>query len=782
MSWIVEEKGFSKENIALNGNKYLLGNGYMGYRGTMEEYDKDQLVACNLAGLYDKVGDQWREPVNAPNGLFTTLSCDDGVLLDICTNEPVEHSQSLDIRRGLHQRVTVFNAPEDNKVTVISERFLSLANVHLICMKYSFQVLKNCRISVETGIDGDVWDINGPHLKDIKAAVKEDLIVLDSVSNELACPVSVAEGILLKSTQFGGIRFEGNQSGDIHGIFKCDPKIRIRTHDNKVLRKITVEAQPDETYTLYKYVTVYTGNDGVEDVSLSSAEDCQKAVDKGYDALLAENTEQWHERWRCVDVRINGDEEAQFALRYSIYHLLSIAPAHSDRMSIPARGLSGQVYKGAIFWDTEMFMLPFFLYTDPAIAKNLIRYRIHTLDGARRKAAEYGFRGAYYAWESQDTGDDACTHFSVTDVFTGRPMRTYFRDKQIHISCDVVYGIWKYVEQTGDESILLEGGAEVILECARFLLSHAYYKKDKNRMEILDVTGPDEYHERVNNNAFTNIMAGYTLEVAESTVEFLKNKKETYYRGLMERLDYEKELDGIHEMKELLYIPQPDRNTLVIEQFDGYHRLEDVSLKDLKGRILDPKEYLGGGNGLASVTKIIKQADTVLMLNLFKERYSHEVKKANWEYYEPRTEHGSSLSPCVYALLAADIGNHQWAYKYFMKAAMIDLTGKSKQYAGTIYIGGTHPAANGGAWMAAVLGFAGIGISGRTVVVRPHLPEKWESVAFQIVFLGQCFSIEVGKTEIKVKADDQNSEAVVFDICGQVMECKIGQNISGELK
>jgi len=193
--------------------------------------------------------------------------------------------------------------------------------------------------------------------------------------------------------------------------------------------------------------------------------------------------------------------------------------------------------------------------------------------------------------------------------------------------------------------------------------------------------------------------------------------------------------------------------------------------------MINPNEYLGGGNGLAASTKIIKQADTVLMLNLFKDRYPYSVKKANWEYYEPRTEHGSSLSPCVYALLATDIGNPEWAYKYFRKTAMIDLTGESKQYAGTIYIGGTHPAANGGAWMTAVLGFAGVSISDGAITIKPQLPDKWESISFHVIFRGQSFEVEAGKKRIKVKASEKNSENILFNIYGQLKECKAGQEI-----
>ncbi len=759
MSWIIEEKGFKREKTELNGSKFLLGNGYMGYRGTMEEFAKDRLVACNLLGLYDQAGDKWREPVNAPNGFFSVLRCDD-VSVDILEIETEEHAQCLNIKSGLHQRKSTFIMPGGNCITVGTERFLSLVNVHLMCMKYTFSVSKKCRIVINTGIDGDVWDINGPHLAEIEPATECGLIVLNSRTGELGCRVSVAEGM------------ESN--------FTADEE--IVTEDKRIIRKIALEAQPDEEYAFCKYVAVYTDNDGVEDASGASVKDCLDAIDRGYEELAAGHAEKWSKLWEASDVKIGGDDEAQLALRYSIYHLLSIAPTHSDRASIPARGLSGQVYKGAVFWDTEMFMLPFFICTNPQMAKNLVRYRVHTLDGARRKAAEYGYRGAYYAWESQDTGDDACTLFNVTDVFTGRPVRTYFRDKQIHISADVVYGIWQYYKLTGDEDILLEGGAEVILECARFMVSYAYFKKDRNRYEILDVTGPDEYHERVNNNAFTNVMVKHTLEVAQATLKHLKNKYKAEYMGLMRKLDYETELENIREMKELLYIPQPDVHSLVIEQFDGYHRLEDIGLKELKNRIIHPDEYLGGGNGLAAATGIIKQADTVLMLNLFKDRYSNDVKKANWDYYEPRTEHGSSLSSCVYALLAADTGNPEWAYRYFMKTATIDLTGESKQYAGTIYIGGTHPAANGGAWMAAVLGFGGVSFDDEMVSLNPRLPSKWETLKFTLILRGQVFNISIDRNFVILQPEESNTRDLCFNVGGKAVICQAGRSISVNYK
>ncbi len=239
---------------------------------------------------------------------------------------------------------------------------------------------------------------------------------------------------------------------------------------------------------------------------------------------------------------------------------------------------------------------------------------------------------------------------------TGRDLRTYFRDKQVHISGDVAMAMWQYFQLTGDDTLLREGGAEVILECARFYSSYAYCNAEKGRYEILDVTGPDEYHERVHNNAFTNTVVQETFVIAHAVVGHLRRKHPALLRALLKKLRIAAELPGFREAAAKLYVPAPDARTGVIEQFDGYHELQETTVAALKARMLHPHEYLGGGQGLAVQTQIIKQADVVMMLNLFKSRYSAAVKRANWEYYEPRTEHGSSLSACAYALVAAEFG------------------------------------------------------------------------------------------------------------------------------
>jgi nigerose phosphorylase len=748
--FILTATDFHKADAELNGSKFLLGNGYAGYRGTLEEYVKDSQVAVTVAGLYDKAGDAWREPVNAPNGFYTVLSAG-GEVLHAGAHAPARHQQTLDMRRAVHGRETVFKTGA-NEIRVRSERFLSLDDVHLMAMKYQVKAARAERLVIRTGVDGDVWDLNGPHLVELHASQVQDRIVVNARTHE------------------------GHRLTVVEAIDRDFGSERVVLEGKTALREITIDAEPGREYTFVKLVSLFTSKDGVDSPEAAALESSAAASRRGYRALYLRHAQAWEARWSRSDVVIGGDPEGQLALRYSLYQLYLVAPVHTDKLSIPARGLSGQTYKGAIFWDTEMFMLPFFLYTDPALAKNLVKYRCHTLGGARRKAAEYGYRGAFYAWESQETGDDACTHFNVTDVFTGRPMRTYFRDKQIHISADVVYGIWQYYLITGDDSVLFEGGAEVILECARFFYSYAYFKPGKNRFEVLDVTGPDEYHERVHNNAFTNAAVKYSLDTAARVVELLTRKDVPYCNALIDRIGIRDELAGLRAMAEGLYVPAPDPQSLVIEQFDGYERLEDLALQELKRRVQDPNEYLGGGCGLATTTKIIKQADVAVMLHVFKNDHSQEVKRANWAYYEPRTEHGSSLSACIYALVAADIGQSDRAYDYFLKTATVDLSGDYKRFVGTLYIGGTHPAANGGAWMAAVLGFGGLNADGDVLKIRPSLPARWTSLGYRVRFRGEDYRVDATHGEVTITASPDNKTAARLEVAGKPLQIAAGQS------
>ena len=724
-NWIIEEKEFFQEKITSNGNKFLVGNGYMGIRGTLQEYEKEEFPAINLAGIYDQVGDAWREPLNAPNGLYTYIEFA-GKPYRLPEDLPSDHCMALDYRHGIFYRDTKWNTG-DGVIEVKAERFASLDEKHLIAMKYSVCANSDGEVKLYTGIDADVWDINGPHYDEVLIYDSEQLIQAVGVTHENKDRVCVCEAY---STEF-------------------PLQEQIIKEGRRILRALTFHAEANMTYHIYKFISVYTSKDCTDYQDKGNAL-VKKAKEEGYESILKKHITEWEKKWNISEVIIEGDDAAMEALNYSIYHLHCIAPRHADSLSIAARGLSGQTYKGAVFWDTEMFMLDFFLFTEPEVAKTLLKYRIATLDGAKKKAQSYGYQGAFYAWESQEGGYDACSDYNVVDVFTGRPMRTYFKDKQIHISSAVVYGIMRYVDYTGNYDLLTEGGIEVIIECARFYYDLLVKKVHLDQYELHDVIGPDEYHERVNNNAYTNRMAKYTFESALRVISLLAELDSNLTSRLNQQYDLASLMEIFQDAASKIYIPQPDPTTKIIEQFDGYERLEEVTLEELRGRLLNEKEYWGGANGIASHTKIIKQADVVTMLNLFSQEYSEEILLKNWEYYEPRTEHGSSLSACMYSMLACKCHMPDKAYPLFLKSATADLTGKGKEWAGLIYIGGTHPASSGGAYMTAVEGFAGVHQEKGELKVSPNMPTNWDRMLCKVIYRGDVYQIEITKNQAKI--------------------------------
>ncbi|MCR4695115.1 MAG: glycoside hydrolase family 65 protein [Pseudobutyrivibrio sp.] len=699
MEWIIKAEEFDPDKVEWNGTRFLLGNGRIGVRGTLDEYGKDQCVAVNMAGVYDQVEGKWREPVNAPNPAYTYILVD-GERYSLPDREPASHQEGLDFKKGIFFRKTLFITPR-GRVEISSERFCHYSYGDLICMTYHVRADFNCEIEIYTGIDNEIWDLNGPHLKNTRLYEEDGVLISANETQEKKIPVATGE--------------------KIHVDFRCERQV-IQEND-KILHRLTFIAEKDREYSFYKFMTVEKGP-GAAERAKSAALDF---YEKGYEMLYLDQVSVWGKSWDESRVEIKGNEEDETRINYCIYQLKILAPRFDKDLSVPARGLSGQTYKGAVFWDTEMFILDYFLYSDPEVAKTLIEYRIKGLKGAKIKAKEYGYEGAFYAWESQEDGFDACSDYNVTDVFSGRDMRTFFRDKQVHISAAVVFGIIKYIKATGDTTILKDGADELIIECAKFYDSLLLKKVHSDKYEIHDVIGPDEYHERVNNNLYTNLMAKMVFEEAIKLLEEgeLRSRFEDDYKHI--------------------FIPTPNKDG-VIPQFDGYFSLEDATLDEVRSRILNPKEYWGGAYGVASWTQVIKQADVVTALELFAQEYDRDILKANLDYYQSRTEHGSSLSACMYGLLHLQLDEVEKAYPFFEKTSTADLVQGGKQWAGNIYIGGSHPAAAGGAYQMMIYGFLGLSFEDGKISMKPRLPKDWEEVKIRLKYRGNVYEIiEEGK-------------------------------------
>ncbi|MFP4300945.1 MAG: glycosyl hydrolase family 65 protein [Spirochaetaceae bacterium] len=754
-TWDIHETSYDPKQIVATGSNFMTGNGYLGYRGTFGYSRKDEYVACIVTDTYDMADGTWKELVNAPNPLYLSVEVD-GEPLRLGRGDYAEYSRGLEFRQG---RFTARGSWEGRKISsYLEQRFASYANLHAIPGRTEITGEPGALLAVQCGIDGDVWSLNGEHFVSYEPSIREGRLYVTAVTGEHSITVVSAVSNVVKE-----------------GVIRSD---KVRYGAKSVFRDLEVELSKEGRAVIESYALIYSSND--LDDPVGAARDDMGILEKhGYEAALREHRSIWDEMWRDYDTVIEGDEFSQTLLRYNSYHNIIATPAHTDHLPIGARGLSCQAYQGAAFWDQEIFNLPMFLYARPEIARNILTYRYKTLNGARKKARDLGYEGAFYAWISGDTGEEICPSYFFVDVLSGRKIRNHFNDWQIHISPDIVYAVSKYLEVTGDRSFLKEGGAEIAMEVARFIYSRVHYAPARDRYEILRVLGPDEYHENVDNNAFTNYQCRFALEFALRLRRELEEEDPAFLEELDRRLGVEPgELETWRDIADRLYVPTPREEDRLIEQFDGYFDHEDITPEKLKERLKDPGEYWGWPNGIAVATQVSKQADVTQLFMLHPDVYDRETMKRNWEYYEPRTQHGSSLSPSVYSITASWIGHVEEAYDYFLKSGTVDLFNSSKAVSGGTFIGGIHTAACGAAWQMVTIGFAGLRATEEGFDFHPHLPERWTRLRFSLSWRGNRLSVEVTPDEIEVSSGKDNPGAPVVRLDETEQRVGPGETVS----
>jgi trehalose/maltose hydrolase-like predicted phosphorylase len=476
----------------------------------------------------------------------------------------------------------------------------------------------------------------------------------------------------------------------------------------------------------------------------------------GWRGVLAEHETAWASRWQFSDVEVDGDDAAQQALRFAIYHLNSAANPADERVSIGARALTGDDYHGHVFWDTEIYLLPFYILTWPGAARALLMYRFRTLGAARAKSARMGWRGALYAWESADSGAEATPEEvigadrQVIDILSGR--------EEQHISADVAYAVWQYWQATGDETFLRDAGAEILLETGRFWASRALLEVDGYR-HIRDVIGPDEYHEHIDDNAFTNVMARWNIRRAIDVAALLRDRWPACWKSLSSRLGLDNaELNQWAKAADTIAIGL-DPNTGLFEQFAGYFGLEEIDLADYAGRSVPMDVVLGRERTQGS--QVIKQADVVALLGLLPDEFVGETGAANFQYYERRCGHGSSLSRAMHGFVAARLGYSEMALRYFRQTAAIDLADTH-----VAIDGGIHIAALGGVWLTAVFGFAGLSLRHDGVAIDPQLPAAWSSLGFGFQWRGRRLTIRIHQASQCLKATLEEGEPMTLVVGG----------------
>ncbi len=487
---------------------------------------------------------------------------------------------------------------------------------------------------------------------------------------------------------------------------------------------------------VHRLVAVDRDGDAGASASLARAEA------EGIDGLRARHRRAWRERWVDADVVVEGDPGAQRDLRFALYHLISAGDPESDRASIGARALTGPGYRGHVFWDTEIFVLPFFVWTHPETARALLAYRHRTLPAARAKAARLGYAGALYAWESADTGEETTPEFVWLP--DGIRLTILTGVQEHHIAADVAWAVCHYRQVTGDDGFMAEMGAEIVLETARFWASRAEVGPD-GRHHIRMVIGPDEYHEGVDDNAYTNVLARWNLQAADRLCDELPAVAAALGVDAGERARWLGVAGGL--------VDGFDPETLRYEQFDGFYELEGVRAVDLAPRPFTGEMVVGVER--LRTTQVVKQADVIMLGLLLPDLVGPDVAAANYRYYEPRTSHGSSLSPAIHALVAARVGDLEAAEGYFDLAGGVDLDNRM----GNAH-DGVHIATMGGLWQAAVFGFGGVRADGDALRVDPCPSRSWRSLAFALQWRGVHVHVEVTTDQLVLDLDGPAAVAI----------------------
>jgi trehalose/maltose hydrolase-like predicted phosphorylase len=743
-AWILSHEGYNVQTESAVESRFALGNGFLGMRAARSVSRGPTWVSwlgyvrwaswprCYVAGLFDIPNTEPPVPALVPVADWSRVRIVlDGEPLLAREGKVIVGTRRLDLRRGLLLSAWTHRTPAGVTIMGRELRLLSLADraVGLQFMKLSLD-----RDDVEVRLEAN-FGLAGLGMEPLR------------LERDLGAWRTEGTGKSVAMTGAATLRLGGDPVAPGRPF-----PLRWEWHWRSVAGQ---EAEFD------RLVAVARADTPADDPAPITAGALERSRAVGWRAVLAEHEAAWDARWAAGDVVIEGDEGLQRALRFAVYHLTSAANPADNHVSIGARGLTGDAYFGHVFWDTEIYLLPFYTAVWPEAARALLMYRFHTLPGARAKAAYLGCKGALYAWESADTGVETTPEHVVAP--DGTPVHILTGRMEHHISADVAYAVWQYWRATGDEDFLLQAGAEILLDTARFWASRAVAESD-GRRHIRHTIGPDEYHEDVDDNAFTNVMARWNIVRALETMDLLRARWPDRADALQGKLALgDDELaDWRDAIKHIVTGLVPA--TGLYEQFAGFHALEPLDLSAYADITVPIDVVIGRERTQRS--QVVKQADVVALIALLPGEFPSAMAETNFRHYEPRCAHGSSLSAGLHALVAARLGDAEMALRYLRETAALDLDPDPNS------AGGVRIAGLGGLWQAVILGFAGLDLLGETLGIEPKLPPQWRSLSFRVCWKGRSVAIRV---------DDGRVQARL--VTGQAMDIRISgttRNLTAE--
>jgi alpha,alpha-trehalose phosphorylase len=731
--WRIIESNFQKNRLPGNETIFTVGNGYIGMRGNLEEKTDSFQDGTYINGFYESQPIIYGETaygyarnsqtmLNVPDAKGITLWVD-GQPFNPLTGILTSHERILDMQRGILARDVVWESPSGVKAAIHTERLVSFHERHLAVITFSVEVFDNdVEIIIESSLDGGIRNQAGGKDPRVGSALKEP--VLESreqvVDGSLAAMRHITRG-----TRFHLVSAMENQ-------LESDNPYTLTTEKNEKSITFSYRILPERktAVRLIKYITYYTSLDHPADKLMSlSKETIAGAKEKGAGFYFSSQRQYLDDFWEKSDITVEGDPAIQQSLRFNLFHLLQ-STGQNGRTSIAAKGLTGEGYEGHYFWDSEIYVLPFFTYTQPRIARKLVEYRYRSLDKARERASEMSHIGALYSWRTIN-GEECSAYYPAGTA-------------QYHINADIIYAIRRYIEATGDLNFLKTGGAEMLFETARFwsdlgdFIPHKDAQGGDGHFCINCVTGPDEYTAIVNNNTYTNLMAKDHLAYAAVTARRMMREYPEDFQRVAKKISLgDEEIEKWEKAAALMYVPF-DPKLAIHPQDDTFL---DKAVWDFEGTPKESYPLLLHYHPLVIYRhQVLKQPDVVLALFLQGNRFSTAEKKRNFDYYDPLTTGDSSLAPCIQSVIATEIGYAELAYKYFMKTARIDLedSNRNVKY-------GVHTAAMAGTWISLVYGFAGMRDYGGKLSFRPQIPAAWKRLRFSLTVRGCVLEVDIRK-------------------------------------
>lgn len=726
--WQLEETGFDASSLGKAEAIFSLGNGYLGTRSATEESYISEKRNTFVAGTFNKFDEnEVTELPNTPD-VWNMEFLINNTRFDLGVGEISDYSRTINLKNGLLTRSLTWTH-QDIQVRFTFKRFVSFKRRHLMMSQVHIENLtdKTLDFEVVSGINGQLSNSGSQHFTEGGKSLVENTYMQ-----------------MMPKTTSSDIQFVIT-SGH---LLSTEPKQRIVMERRKIFMKYWFELPARKEISIEKRSSIYTSidNDLLDNTEVAMKEiaiaEMKEIEASSFDHLFLESAQAWEEKvWNIHPIEIETENyKDQLAIRFAKYHLHVMTPAHDERMNIGAKGLSGEGYKGHTFWDTEIFMLPYFTFTHPEIAQKLVTYRYLGLEGAHKKAAFNSYEGAQFPWEAAWPDDGETTPvWGAADIVTGEQTKIWSGFIEQHITSDVAFGVKQFIDVTGNTAWAREKGYEIIFDTAKFWNARLEWNSNKELYEINNVIGPDEYKEHINNNAFTNYTARWNIQLALKLMKELVEED----NELLQVLDKKLELSKLQEQWEIkvdkIFLPKPTQEG-VIPQDDSYLSKPIIDLEKYKSS--DEVGTLFHDYNLSQVgnMQITKQADVLLLVLLFENLFGKEIKEANWAYYEPKTTHDSSLSLSTHAILAADLGKMKESYKLFNEAMNIDM-GEYMHSSDE----GIHAASLGGIWQAIVFGYGGVRVLDGQLRIEPHLPKEWSKLSFGITWKNQDLSIEVTK-------------------------------------